>query len=1209
MLNKIIEARGGFTRDVKIVEDFFDEEINRRKLESYYVNPSAREAFYSISRGLHPISRDRVHLITGTWGSGKSHFGLVIANYLTRNSSSKDFKMIFSRIREKDPNRASEIYDYRNIDKPYLVILLEGYDPNGAEHALLKDLNDALTDSERANLPEETLETAYLSALNKIQEWETEKPEFIKELKTLLEEKRTDIDALKADLREFKEDAYYLFKNLHEKITTTLFVPHYEKISQIFTQVCELLIKNHEYKGIAVIWDQFNEHLESTRSGELSREVSFLRDFVERVERSSENQLHLILISHNPPQVYLRSRISKDALDNWVTLEGRFKSYRLTAIEEAEELMDYAITQQRETKEWKGVEQSIEKNTKLLDGLVEIGLYPEKDRNWIMEVVTKGSFPLHPITTYCLPRISDVVGQQHRTMFTFFEEDTKDGGLTKFINETPIYSAGEILNFYTIDKLFDFFKEAIENEPKTRDILDYYKEAIGNVPDPGDILTKKVLKSIAIIDTIKTKQPIPPLATLTGLSLSLNIEEQKIKALLDSLKTSDVLWIKANGEYEFTTGELRFNLPDDLKKAKESLLWTNPIHILEKAYRPEDIIARGYESDYRVTRKLIAKYIDIGGLDNISVYDQQISNDYLDGFILYVVAENSEEVKDARRKAINIKNSQIVVAVPKNPTKIYEVLKNVEVLEELGKKLSYSTEGTESYKRWKDSYDNEKQKLDNEIKNWKTVANLEWFSGGETLPTADKKDTDIADSIMLRVFDKTPIVEHTKMANRWVVPDQKSDRISLNNQILDIKKEKIDYVWRGKTPPEKAILEQTFESQGMLKKDRRGNSDYYKIIEPTNENMKEVWHLMRKYMVETGPQAKFKKLIKELQLPPYGLSPRAVELFLSAFFRLHPNRFTIKTRRTKHSPWESQGFVGETIYDIVNNPDPEKITIEYREKLPLEEDYLFTINDIVSPNKDYLGRFPLIDGVGLLFTEWFQSLPTLTKFASDIDFMAKDFLQKIGEPTTDMDMRELLLEKLPHALEIQKELAVWDDTDLEDFESIFKGVVNELNNYPDEVVKKSIWYFKEIFDVKGDTGVDIMEKIKNWYNELESATKQDQKFTGGAYQLIKYANMQEIGHFREKFLVELPNELRLGEFTKWKNVEESFKKYREILVKAKIEIEKFNKKVTKPPAKPQKLSKEAESLKTSLKKKIQKTGIKQEEIVRVLEELLEEYRK
>lgn len=164
---------------VKISDDFFNEKLNQRKLESYYVNPSAREAFYSISKGLHPTSTNRVHLISGTYGSGKSHFGLVSANYLTKNSGSEDLEMIFHRLREKEPGKADEIYRIRNIDRTYFLILLESYDPDGAEHALLKGLKDALR---RENLPEEMLRTSYQSALNKIDEWESKKPEFFKEM-------------------------------------------------------------------------------------------------------------------------------------------------------------------------------------------------------------------------------------------------------------------------------------------------------------------------------------------------------------------------------------------------------------------------------------------------------------------------------------------------------------------------------------------------------------------------------------------------------------------------------------------------------------------------------------------------------------------------------------------------------------------------------------------------------------------------------------------------------------------------------------------------------------------------------------------------------------------------------------------------------------------------------------------------------------------
>jgi len=150
----------------------------------------------------------------------------VIANYLIKNSSSEDLKMLFYRIKEKDPDRASEIYNIRNTDKPYLLVLLEGPDPDGAEHALLKGLQDALIDPGRGNLPEDVLKTSYQSALKKIEEWEEKRPEFSQQLRELLhEEQGQSIDDLKYNLMPgCKDKAYRLFKELHQKITLSSFM-------------------------------------------------------------------------------------------------------------------------------------------------------------------------------------------------------------------------------------------------------------------------------------------------------------------------------------------------------------------------------------------------------------------------------------------------------------------------------------------------------------------------------------------------------------------------------------------------------------------------------------------------------------------------------------------------------------------------------------------------------------------------------------------------------------------------------------------------------------------------------------------------------------------------------------------------------------------------------------------------------------------------
>jgi hypothetical protein len=1210
MLSEVTQIKGGFVRAIKIIDDVFDEELNSRKLESYYPNPSAREAFYSISQGLRPTSTARVHLVSGTYGSGKSHFGLVIANYLTKKSDSEELKMFFYRIKEKDAHKASEIFNIRNIDNPYLVVLLEGYDPDGAEHAFLCALQDALQDPRRGNLPDNVLKTSYHGALNKIQEWEETKPEFASQLGDLLRaETGQSIDEMKYNfVPGFNEKAYRLFKELHLRVTTSPFMPFFsEKASRIYPQISELLVKEHGYKGIAVIWDQFNDHLESTAPSLLGKEVSFLRDFVEIVERP-DNQLHLVLISHNLPHTYIRGKITKEGLDNWMTLEGRFNQHRLTAIEESEELIDSAIVHIFETEQGKNLERDIEENeTRFVDAIVELDLYPNKSREWIMDTLCKGAFPLHPLAAYCLPMLSDVVGQAERTMFTFFEEATKEGGLTRFINENDIHTSDRKLNLYTAEKLFDFFKEAIEGTPETAHIYRNYVDAMNRVKAPKEILTQRIMKAMAVIRTIEVRHSTPLSNTTSNLALLLDLEESRMKPLLDSFVENDVLWVKANGEYEFRSGVVIVNLDADFKKAREGITWDNPILALSAEYPPEVIVARQYTDRYRVMRGLQGEYIDPDGLNNITLYQKKIEANYLDGMLLYVVAESTSDIERARKQAINVRHPQIVIAIPKSPLNIYDRLRNVKALDNLGREAPYNLEGTEPRTIWKDRYSAEKAKLDQEVTSWKTVSNLDWFRAGVTLDSVDKSTQDIADFVMFNVFDKTPIVEHRKMANRFE-QDDRANRLTLNTKILDAKGAEIQFPAKGRAPAEKTILEQTFKPQGMLKEKLEGNLGYFWIVEPTAGNMKEVWTLIKTSLTESGGHAKFAKLVKDLQLPPYGLCPRVIELFISAFLRFHRNRISIKTKRTKNSPWEKNDFIGETIYDIVNDPDPERVLVEYREQLPQEDDYLLEVNIIVSPDKTWDSKLNAIEGVGELFVTWLQNLPQVTKCNIE-DEKCKVFLEEMGDVDKSQDMREVLLVRLPHALSIETGLENWGKEDLESFYDTFKAVVNELNNYPDKVAAKGIEVFKSVFEVKGDTEYDVMAKIRNWFNKL-GATAKEYKYSGPAALVMKHANIQSADQFREKFLVQLPKEIGLGEYTSWQNATEALTAYKGLLSKSKAEIETIHEKVTgKPVDKVKGLPPKAESLKTSLKQVIDKTVASREEVILALESLLEEYRR
>jgi len=1213
MLKDVVEVKGGFVRAVKI-KDYFDKELNKKKLESYYPNPEARYVFYEISRGLHPTSRKRAHIISGTYGSGKSHFALVIANYLTKNSDSEDLKTISDRIWEKDPTKAQEIYNIRNVDRPYLLILIEGYDPGGIEHALLNGLKEALTDPRRGDLPEESLETSYSSAIKRINKWKEERPDFFRELVKWLDQQETDIETFLSELKEFKEDALRLFREIHQQITLSDFDPFfgYKKVSEIYHEICEYLIKEKGFRGIAIIWDQFNDHLESISPSYLGKEASSIRDFAETVERSGDTQLHLILISHNLPHTYIQDKISKASLDNWMTAEDRFTQYTLVAIEEAEDLIDYIVIQKTGIDKWNKVEREIDVNTQLMDSILEMNLYPDKKKEWMKETILKGSFPLHPFTTYCLPRISDVVGQQARTMFTFFEDIL---GLKGFIEDTPIFDDTGQLNFYTAERLFDFFRNAIDNNLDTRNIIRNYDETMGKVIDPNDILTQKVLKTIAILDTIKVRYPvIPVLKTPSHISNILNENGKVIEDLLKIWKEEKILWQATNGEYEFVSGRVLVDFEGDLRKESARMIVDNPILKLKAERSPQNLLAKEYERDYYVKRKLLGDYITLDGLEGISYYENLLKNEYnpQEGYILYVITESVEEIKRARELAVNIKNPQIVVAIPKDTIEVYAPLRTKIALDQLAKKAPYDKKEGQTYSEWKDRHDSEVNKLNSAIGCFNSLDSIELFWKGVPVDSSDLgKVEEIADVVMREVFNITPIVKHTRTANIEEQDSQRINRIRLNSQILNMLQEEISYVKKG-APPERTILEQTFDPNKMIeKRTPAGNFNYYKIIEPRSGNAKEVWNVMKKYLMNDNPD--FKGMMHCLRSPPYGLCPRVIELFLSTFFREYRPRFEIKMRKTKRSSWEKKEFVGDVIYNVVNYPD--KTLIEYRERLPQEENYLKIIIEAITSEE--LTYSPLIGDASETLVNWFKILPTVTKSSSNLSEECKKFIVDMWEVTKKDNMHEVLFKALPNTLGIVKNFTLWEESDVKEFKEKFTVVINELSEYPEKVkgdVKKMI---KEVFDVKGDTDHDIAQKIIYWYNnEIPTSVKESTKLlTSDEKILLRYTNISDPSQFEKIFLDELPQKLGLKTYLNWENIQDAVHTYQTKLVSSKRQIEGRKKYIPKREEKRGEgkfeLSTHAVALENDLRTKINslKAKLKKEEIVVVLHKLLEEFEK
>lgn len=116
-----------------------------------------------------------------------------------------------------------------------------------------------------------------------------------------------------------------------------------------------------------------------------------------------------------------------------------------------------------------------------------------------------GCYPLHPTTTFVLPRLSEKVAQNERTLFTFLSAEQKNTLVEVVKNDT------ENFRFVPPDHLYDYFEPQFKKELNSSDIHKTYQLAANVLKKvKRGSLQSKIIKTIAVIYIIEQFEKYPP---------------------------------------------------------------------------------------------------------------------------------------------------------------------------------------------------------------------------------------------------------------------------------------------------------------------------------------------------------------------------------------------------------------------------------------------------------------------------------------------------------------------------------------------------------------------------------------------------------------------------------------------------------------------------------------------------------------------------
>lgn len=1139
-ISEIVSISPTYTSEVNIGMDFADREMNARKVEGYIPTAPARHAMSRIVQGLIPVSSKRVHLVTGMYGTGKSHFGLVLANLFGLPPGDDLLAPLMAKLSGKDPDVAELIRRNRSaIPQKFLVVILSPTaERGGFNYALLAALQNSLKDAGLEYRPK----THFSDAALILEKW-TSDVELTPRLERELRDQRTDARRLLTNLRELKTDAYDQFCTIYETMMHVPFRPeNFGDPLKVYAETARYLRTSAEMAGIFVVADEFGSYLSEMARDPDSRESIAIQNFLEFCKRTREDQVHFSVIAHKTLADYaLGYRTQAD----WEKVYGRFldSEYSLNLAGgdlDIVDMIDAVIISRTDTPERKALWHRVQVDLgPVQDWVLDAQLFPEASESWLQKNLLTGCYPLHPATTFCLPWLAQRAGQANRTAFMFLES-SEPGGFQEFVGSARVFSDSDGLNLYTPEKLIAYFGPGASEKPNYRPILLAYEQALAACGTERS--AKRVIDLLAVLEIVAQPTLQPRRETLTSLLAATPAEEADVGNIIDALAQERIIRLRpATERYELPrrgTGEV--DVYEAIAMVKEQL--RQSFNLLENLRDRagtylSPVTARLYEEKYAVPRTAARDIVSPRHLANLETYRSRIAGWYLpkrgayqgDALMLYVVAESETEIEAARvRVSSGTGSDQLLVLIPRQPFVASEAaldLAAIQHLRQLDLKIGEGTVDAEDL----DKAEREKEALiDRALKLYMSSDNFVWYHAKNVAADMPANgEEDFISNVMLTAFNKTPIVRDEALAGTSAGRDmQKKYRVQAMQQLLEVDGP-IKIMKSTGQANERMLRAALVETEVLQKTQELGKAAEYEVrkIVPDGSALAEVWSYLQVQFTTPEVPVQLSGPISKLIAPPYGLSNQLLELIIAAVLRPIKDQCVIlgnhskvmqsgQTKDYTHVP-----IVADRIPMLVS--DPENYVLLYYEVLPSQRTFLQELISLLDPDGKSTDPGGLWERARNALIAWYTQLPLATRRATELSTAARAVSQLLNDDSNLRDAKRMLSVELPEALGVRISGGWPAQTTLE-LRNAFQPIYEELQNHIQIRTQMAIEQLCELFGTTGRTRVSLDEATQNWYSGLSEAQRLHQ-FSGDAGQLIRAIN--EPGDVTDRFLVRLPQAL------------------------------------------------------------------------------------
>lgn len=990
----ILRVDGRFQSSINIQYDIGD----LHKIDCYIPTDQSVQVLKEYLNAIYYGNKNEyATVLVGPYGKGKSHLMLVLLSLLAAGTLYKDEKKkrecvsslerLITRIERIDPDTAALARETLKQKKPLLPVIV---DSNATEinQVLILALRNAL---ERCGCEDLLPEMNFDVAIKMIDRWEKEYPDAFERLKNELLPHKYSVADMKDALGTYSKSAYDIFVEIYPAVTSgSIFAPIFsEGALQLYKSVNNALIKQTEFGGMFVVYDEFSKFLEANLDKSKMMNFKVVQELAELAARSSDAELHFACITH-------KDLLNYNDSDSFRTVVGRFKQIEYVhSSEQAYELIANAI---EKTQEYPAF---LERHADTLEAaraqVFSSGLFRSMDNVVVEETILKGCFPLAPMTAFGLLRISEKVAQNERTLFTFLASHDRHTVMS-FIQEEHVG-----MEFMTLDVVFDYFASSFATEVFNSNIHSIWAKAKAALTVAETNIQQKIIKALASIMIIGDDQIRPNAVYLkTALLISDELFMKEVDRLceLQILTKRDVA-----GEYFFLTPN-GIDIKKSLRNYTASkLVSINVCQTLDELMGVEYVLPRQHNNKRKLLRFFRRTYMDAALFCAYDNAQEILHSQEADGVIVQVIAFSQEERERIIEHYQHMGNTDcVLLAINNEDFSLEPKLKEYIAIQTM--KQGEAARADAHYAEELDIYEEDTLRFVRNKIAWDystTNEACKYYYHGKWIVNLTKgiQLSRFVSEICEKVYDHTPLINNEMINKTILTPPIRKARMAIVDRLLQTSEgEKLEWEGYG---PEVSIYRAMISNKGI-------DGLHCEADAGLEAALQEIDTFVRSAV---GVKQRVSSLYNRLLAAPFGIRKGIIPVYLAYVLQRIEGTITFY--------WENREFLAtaETLENV--DAEPEKYELFIDEATEDKERYIDALCDFFEVDPTASNRN---SSVVAAMQRWMRGLPKIARDAKREYFLEKGELKYDAVPsdvvrmrksllTYDVNIRELLMEEIP----------------------------------------------------------------------------------------------------------------------------------------------------------------------------------------------------